>query len=247
MYGDRLAPGYFHVIGEFIRAVKENNTNEGTTSILCPCTICKNFNPFVYSGEIESLLIIHGFMPNYTCWSRHGESMIDCSTSSTNLHSNYENTFNNNESSLYDDDDDDDPNDDDDHMDTDVDGDEQDMLHTLFAQAEIPLYKDCKYMKLDVVLSLLNMKLDGGWSDRSFTLLLESLNHWFPEDNELPTSTYQAKKLMCPMGLEVQRIHACPNNYMLFRGEGLKRNIIALNTVDLGINGKKIRMTLTMK
>ena len=148
--------------------------------------------------------------------------MIDCSTSSTNLYSNYENTFNNNESSLYDDDDDH-PNDDDDHMDTDVDGDEQDMLHTLFEQAEIPLYKDCKYMKLDVVLSLLNMKLNGGWSDSSFTLLLESLKLWFPEDNALPTSTYQAKKFMCPMGLEVQRIHACPNNCMLFRGEGFEK------------------------
>ncbi|KAJ0546578.1 hypothetical protein HanIR_Chr08g0362521 [Helianthus annuus] len=34
-----------------------------------------------------------------------------------------------------------------------------------------------------------------------------------PEDNELPISIYRAKKLMCPMELEVQRIHACPNDY----------------------------------
>ncbi|XP_071708870.1 uncharacterized protein [Rutidosis leptorrhynchoides] len=40
-----------------------------------------------------------------------------------------------------------------------------------------------------------------------------------PEGNELPLSTYQAKKLMCPMGLEIQRIHACPNDYMLYRNE----------------------------
>ncbi|XP_071727574.1 uncharacterized protein [Rutidosis leptorrhynchoides] len=40
-----------------------------------------------------------------------------------------------------------------------------------------------------------------------------------PEGNELPVSTYQAKKLMCPMGLEIQRIHACPNDCMLHRNE----------------------------
>ncbi|XP_071712435.1 uncharacterized protein [Rutidosis leptorrhynchoides] len=40
-----------------------------------------------------------------------------------------------------------------------------------------------------------------------------------PEGNELPVSTYQAKKLMCPMGLEIQRIHACPNDCMLYRNE----------------------------
>jgi hypothetical protein len=30
-----------------------------------------------------------------------------------------------------------------------------------------------------------------------------------PKDNELPDSTYKAKKVLCPLGLEVQKIHAC--------------------------------------
>jgi hypothetical protein len=29
-----------------------------------------------------------------------------------------------------------------------------------------------------------------------------------PKDNELPASTYEAKKVVCPLGLEVQKIHA---------------------------------------
>ena len=45
------------------------------------------------------------------------------------------------------------------------------------------------------------------------------LHDILPEDNALPISTYQAKKLMCPMGLEVERIHECPNNCMLYRKE----------------------------
>ena len=31
------------------------------------------------------------------------------------------------------------------------------------------------------------------------------------KDNELPATTYEAKQLVCPLGLEVQKIHACPN------------------------------------
>ena len=40
-----------------------------------------------------------------------------------------------------------------------------------------------------------------------------------PKNNELPESTYEAKKAVCPLGLEVQKIHACPNDCILYRGE----------------------------
>ena len=40
-----------------------------------------------------------------------------------------------------------------------------------------------------------------------------------PKDNELHESTYEAKKVVCPLGLEVQKIHACPNDCILYRGE----------------------------
>ena len=30
---------------------------------------------------------------------------------------------------------------------------------------------------------------------------------------------YQAKQVVCPLGLEVQKIHACLNDCMLYRGE----------------------------
>ena len=40
-----------------------------------------------------------------------------------------------------------------------------------------------------------------------------------PKDNELPTTTYEAKQLVCPLGLEVQKIHACSNDCTLYRDE----------------------------
>jgi hypothetical protein len=33
----------------------------------------------------------------------------------------------------------------------------------------------------------------------------------------LPQNTYQAKKIICPLGLEVKKIHACQNDWMLIR------------------------------
>ena len=37
-----------------------------------------------------------------------------------------------------------------------------------------------------------------------------------PKDNTLPTRHYEAKKILCPMGMEYEKIHACPN-YILYR------------------------------
>ena len=40
----------------------------------------------------------------------------------------------------------------------------------------------------------------------------------FPKDNELPATTYEAKQVVYPMGLEIEKIHACPNDCILYRG-----------------------------
>ena len=40
-----------------------------------------------------------------------------------------------------------------------------------------------------------------------------------PKDNESPATTYEAKQVVCPLGLEIQKIHACPNDYILYHGE----------------------------
>jgi hypothetical protein len=39
------------------------------------------------------------------------------------------------------------------------------------------------------------------------------------KDNELPDSTCEAKKVICPLGLEVQKINACINDCILYRSE----------------------------
>ncbi|GJT39211.1 putative ribonuclease H-like domain-containing protein [Tanacetum coccineum] len=46
--------------------------------------------------------------------------------------------------------------------------------------------------------------------------LLEALHEMFPK-SKLPSSTYQAKKLICLMGMEIEKIDVCPKDCMLYR------------------------------
>ena len=40
-----------------------------------------------------------------------------------------------------------------------------------------------------------------------------------PDDNVLPNRTYEAKKMLCSIGMSYDKIHACPNDCILFRNE----------------------------
>jgi hypothetical protein len=53
------------------------------------------------------------------------------------------------------------------------------------------------------MLELLQLKAETGLSDMGFEKLLKIVNKMLPKDNELPTSTYKAKNIVCPLGLEV--------------------------------------------
>jgi hypothetical protein len=68
-----------------------------------------------------------------------------------------------------------------------------------------PWYPGCKeeQKKLNVVLTLLQLKASNGWSDKSFTQLLDYLGDLILTANVLPRTTYQAKQVICPLGLEV--------------------------------------------
>ena len=68
------------------------------------------------------------------------------------------------------------------------------IFESLVHDSETPLYAGSKHSKLSSVLRLYNMKAGNGWSDKSFTQLLEFLKELLPDDNVLPKGTYEAKK-----------------------------------------------------
>ena len=68
-------------------------------------------------------------------------------------------------------------------------------------------------------MKLFNVKGRFGWSDSSVSALLSVLADAFPKNNEIPTYMYEAKKTMSALGLEYVKIHACPNDCILYRKE----------------------------
>jgi hypothetical protein len=85
------------------------------------------------------------------------------------------------------------------------------------------LYEECKgcdkeHTVLWMTLELLKMKDSNGWFDTSFSALLEFLTKVLPKPNGLPNSTNQAK-IICPLTLRIEKIHACPNHCILYKKE----------------------------
>ena len=78
------------------------------------------------------------------------------------------------------------------------------MYDTLQTDLKKPLYLECKnsLRLLLAVLSLVNAKAIYGWSEKSFSSLLQVVHDMLPKENTLPKSYYQAKKILCSMGME---------------------------------------------
>eukprot|EP00261_Vitis_vinifera_P034131 XP_019075374.1 PREDICTED: uncharacterized protein LOC109122593 [Vitis vinifera] len=90
----------------------------------------------------------------------------------------------------------------------------------LLEDAEKPLYPSCiKFTKLSALVKLYNVKARYGWSDKSFSDLLQILGDMLPVNNEMPLSMYEAKKTLNALGMEYKKIHACPNDCILYRNE----------------------------
>lgn len=106
---------------------------------------------------------------------------------------------------------------------------EAEKFFKLIKDAEQELYPDCKkFTKLSFVVKLFHLKCLGGWSNKTFTMLLELLKEALPESQTLPNSFYETKKIIRDLGLEYDKIDACPNDCMLYWKESKKDSACAI-------------------
>lgn len=97
--------------------------------------------------------------------------------------------------------------------------------------ADKPLYEGCQnFTKLSTLVKLYNLKVRFGWSNISFSELLKTFKEMLPTSNELPPSMYEAKKILGALGMDYEKIHACPNDCCLYR----KEYIDAINCPECG-------------
>ncbi|GJZ49023.1 hypothetical protein Tco_0603213 [Tanacetum coccineum] len=86
----------------------------------------------------------------------------------------------------------------------------------LLVECDKELYAGCKYSNLSFILHLYHIKCIGGISNKTFSMILELLRDAFPHLTALPLSAYELKKFTKDLGLGYEKIHACPNDCMLY-------------------------------
>ena len=233
MYGDRRSGAYREGVRSFIVVAEANKRRDGF--MCCPCVECRNEKDYTSSRVIQSHLLRSGFMSGYNVWTKHGERgvMMEDGDEEENDDDNYRSMFPEYAYTAMEDNEEggeergpDEPADDLGRVISDAkrgcDTEKERLQFEQMLQDHNKLlYPSCEdgQKKLGSTLELLKWKAETGVTDSGFEKLLLLMKKMLPRKNEFPTSTYEAKKLFCPLGLDVQKIHACPNDCILYRGE----------------------------
>jgi hypothetical protein len=185
-------------------------------------------------------IINHGFLKGYIRWIFHGEKAIPSNSQST---SEVEHEFHhdmdawihdafpihtNNGDDEYTNIEDMDPGafTSEHNVQQSEEGDDSDKFYKLLKEAEQNLYPGCKkFSKLSFIVHLYHLKCLNGWTDKSFSMLLELLSDAFPEENTLPKSFYETKKIISGLGLSYEKIHVCPNECILYWRDWAHANV----------------------
>ncbi|KAK1627727.1 hypothetical protein QYE76_002042 [Lolium multiflorum] len=189
-------------VNSFLLVAEANKSKQGF--MCCPCLKCKNEKDYSCSRDIKSHLLRFGFMSSYNVWTKHGEEgvMMEDGDEEEDNDDQYRSMFSECDDTAMDDNEEEG-------------GEEQ--------ASDDPVDDDLRcedgHRKLGSILELLKWKAEVGVTDSGFEKLMIILKKLFPRNNELPVSTYEAKKLVCPLELDVQKIHACINDCILYRGE----------------------------
>ena len=206
MSKDRRSKDYEEGVEYFINFALQHCPKQSV--IRCPCNRCGNLFHHTPT-KVREHLFFNGIDQSYCTWYWHGED-IPTSAKSSEMAQCHD-TVN------Y----------------SDV-GNTVDMIHAmkdefmedpilfkkLLEDAEKPLYPGCaKFTKLSALVILYNVKARYGWSDKSFSDLLQILGDMLPVNNEMPLSMYEAKKTLNALGMEYEKIHACPNDCILYRNK----------------------------
>nr|KYP32182.1 hypothetical protein KK1_047183 [Cajanus cajan] len=204
MNARRITDEYQNGVEQFLEFAQRNRAYLNG-NFYCPCINYLNGRRHVID-EIRDHLICDGFLTSYTTWIWHGEDKETQTMAQIEqgvvkmedqiedmLHDVGQGFFQQAQSHVYD---------------------------TLKSDSKTPLFPECTtFTRLSVVLRFMNLKAKYGWSDKSFTELLELLKLMLPKDNTLPDRHYEVKKVLCPMGLQYKKIHACPNDCIFYRKE----------------------------
>lgn len=213
---NRTSEAYIAGLNKFLDFAFKTDSQK---QIVCPCKKCLN-RYWEAKGTVRDHCIINGFWTTYVVWDRHGEPWLNPDHNSDEgetVHVHQE----------------DDP-------ENDPEADMINFLNDAFGRRENQeepnpecaaftnmlndanemLYPGCPRSKLSVIVKLLHMKVFHRMTNRALDAILSLLREIIPaaKDN-IPESHYDAKKYIAGLGLEYQKIDACPKDCVLYRGQ----------------------------
>ena len=206
----------------FLEAAKADMERKGERKMCCPCRKCGN--TVMHKPEEVSLHVLaNGFVEGYSRWTSHGEAAVEvgrgCQQENNMQYDHGGEEYGGDD--VMDEDEEEPFVDeapqgrmaemlDDDHLRKQLEDpdDEREVrkFEKLVEDANTPLYDkaDINNNVLEVTLELLKLKAKHNISDKGLTDMLNYLSTVFPKGNKLPKSTYEAKKITCPLGLDVE-------------------------------------------
>ncbi|XP_020249397.1 uncharacterized protein LOC109826788 [Asparagus officinalis] len=224
----------------FMKYAEMNPNNLSSGAMYCPCYICKNMK-LKNREEIRSHLANSGFYAEYKYWSYHGEGHTEIEVPDVHVdashaldiddtenlqteggpsHTEYD-INNDSEDDIVDDVQDateiqdvDDPEGfGDAHIPEDL-----DRIMKLLEDSEKDLYEGCtEYSRFSFMLELLHIKNLSGMANTYFEMLLDLLRKVVPGgERSIPKTTYAAKQIVSDLGLDYNKIDACPNDCILY-------------------------------
>ncbi|KAL6499113.1 hypothetical protein OROHE_026287 [Orobanche hederae] len=208
---DRRSTEYISGVEEFIAFALTNSRDP--RNICCPCTRCGNDGSFS-ARVVRDHLFVNGIDTSYTVWTDHGEAAVVVEDNESNNGSDAE--FDESVDGPLGVEADSD-------LDLDFEGDNKlsddcNEFQKFVGDANKPLYPGCKsHNKLNALVQLYNLKAKHGMSDVAFGEWLQVLGDFLLEGNEIPASCYDAKKTLGALGMGYKKIHACPNDCILYR------------------------------
>jgi len=224
----RLRPEYITGVRRFINFAFSIDKNISGGKIRCPCVRCKN-QKFLKEDDVCKQLLTKGFLPCYENWTVHGEpyvaELILAGPSSIGmshvvndvcLENPYRNLimdamgvgdafYNDNVSSPV--------------VAGEIPNPEATKFFKLLKAAEEPLWDGCtKQSKLSACVQLLNMKSTLNLTQNAFNNFIDFTKRCMPNDENLVSNFYDAKKFMRALGLGYEKYDVCSNYCMLYYG-----------------------------
>jgi hypothetical protein len=242
----RLDSSYISEVHRFIDVATEHAWRTKIKHIYCPCMDCKNVVVFDDINQIISPLVCRGFVKDYTVWTKHGEGSAPYTTEAAEderfqfAHGTQQplpqsehvmpNVTDHDRTHVL-------PNF--------MDEEDADLLEAMLRRhtdpslffkkgmeslnkaAEGPLYDESKgctkeFTTLWSVLKMLTLKARYSLSDAGFDVFLNIIADMLPKEKKVSANTYYAKKLISPLAMDVEKIHACRNHCILYRGDDYK-------------------------